>query len=363
MLTKTLPRASARALLGAAAAGSAVGLGLAGAYLAGASTPATLIHSPSQALASAAARNFSDAALQQNIAQMPPGAQVIAKRHDPFFVANAVLRDRQAAEFAARLQRADFAPTGPTVASLMLRPSLGVGRFDASSRFDLSVADALDSARDLECLTQAVYYEARGESAEGQRAVAQVVLNRVHHPAFPKTVCAVVFQGAAVGHGCQFSFACDGSMHDRREPAAWRRAETVAARALGGVVMASVGKSTHFHAVGYGSQWDGDMIRVAQVGMHIFFRFGRGGPAAMHLPADGLQTAQAAASTPVPQPGPVLASLLPPSVVGGAAASTRAEAKAAPAPKESQPQSAPNGGVQPTSGPAPAPAKTDAPTA
>ncbi len=286
---------------------------------------------------------------------MQPGAVAIAQRHDPMIVANAALRDRQAAEFAARLERADPAPSSPTYASLMLRPALGVSRFDASSRFDLAAVDALDGARDLECLTQAVYYEARGESSDGQRAVAQVVLNRVRHPAFPKTVCGVVFQGAAVGHGCQFSFACDGSMHDRREPAAWRRAETVAANALGGAVMAQVGKSTHFHAVGYGQQWDQDMIRVAQVGMHIFFRFGRGGAAAMHLPADGVQTAQ---TTPTPATAnataaPVLASLAPAPLAGES--SSHAEAKPASpakdAPVQGEPVSA--GLVQPTAGPPP----------
>jgi spore germination cell wall hydrolase CwlJ-like protein len=345
--------------LGAAAAGSAVGLGLFGAYLAGANTPAALMRAHAQAFAPAAALNFSEAALRQNIAHMQPGALAIAQRHDPQIVANAALRDRQAAEFAARLQQSDPAPSGPTYASLMLRPALGVSRFDASSRFDFTVLDPLDSARDLECLTQAVYYEARGESTDGQRAVAQVVLNRVRHPAFPKTVCAVVFQGAAVGHGCQFSFACDGSMHDRREPAAWRRAETVAARALGGAVMAEVGRSTHFHAVGYGQQWDQDMIRVAQVGMHIFFRFGHGGAAAMHLPADGVQTAQA---SPAPAPTeasapPVLASLLP----SGAPSTAReaAPAKDAPSPAPS----APSAVMQPTAGPAPAKSQASTPTA
>jgi spore germination cell wall hydrolase CwlJ-like protein len=341
-----MPRASARVLVGAAAVGSAVGLGLPGAYLAGTNTPAAVLRTHAQAMAPAAALNFSEAALRQNIAHMQPGAVAIARRHDPLIVANAALRDRQAAEFAARLERADPAPAGPTMASLMLRPVLGVSRFDASSRFDFAVVDALDGARDLECLSQAVYYEARGESAQGQAAVAQVVLNRVRHPAFPKTVCAVVFQGAAVGHGCQFSFACDGSMQDRREPAAWRRAETVAARALSGAVMAEVGRSTHFHAVGYGSQWDQDMIRVAQVGTHIFFRFGRGGAAAMHLPADGVQIAQATPAAPSAQPQPVLASLLPTPV-----------AKESPAAAPSTPSAA----IQPTAGPAPA--KPETPTA
>jgi len=338
-----------------------MGLGLCGAYLAGANAPNTLMRGHAEAPNSAAALSFSEAALQQKLAEMQPGDQAIARRYDPLLAAGAVLRDREAAAFAARLQRADPAPAGPSLAGLMLRPALGVGRFDASSRFDLVVTNALDSARDLECLTQAVYYEARGESVQGQEAVAQVVLNRVRHPAFPKTVCAVVFQGAAVGHGCQFSFACDGSMRDRREPAAWRRAQGVAARALGGAVMTAVGKSTHFHAIGYGSQWDGDMIRVAQVGMHIFFRFGHGGAAITQLPADGVQIASASPAPTEASPAPVLASLLPAPVAGDG--SGRVEAKAASPSKDaaSPGASAPAGVIQPTAGPPPA--KAQSPTA
>jgi spore germination cell wall hydrolase CwlJ-like protein len=347
--------------MGAAAAGTVVGLGLCGAYLAGANAPNAVMRAHAQALAPAAALNFSEAALQQNVAKMAPGDQAIARRYDPLLAAGAVLKDRQAAAFAARLEKSDPAPSGPTLASLMLRPSLGIGRFDASSRFDLVASDAMDSARDLECLTQAVYYEARGESLQGQEAVAQVVLNRVRHPAFPKTVCAVVFQGAAAGHGCQFSFACDGSMHDRREPAAWRRAEGVAARALGGAVMAAVGKSTHFHAVGYGSQWDGDMIRVAQVGMHIFFRFGHNGAAITQAPADGVQTAQAAPVPTTASAPPVLASLLPAPIASDSSA--RVEAKGASPSKDAPAQgaSASAGLIQPTAGPPPA--KAPSPTA
>src|ERR687897_263864 len=66
----------------------------------------------------------------------------------------------------------------------------------------------------LECLTQAVYYEARNQSADGQRAVAQVVLNRVRHPSYPNSVCGVVFQGSERVTGCQFTFTCDGSMYN-----------------------------------------------------------------------------------------------------------------------------------------------------
>jgi hypothetical protein len=127
------------------------------------------------------------------------------------------------------------------------------------------------SASDLDCLTQAVYFEARGEPARGQAAVAQVVLNRVRHPAFPRTVCGVVYQGAANG-GCQFSFACDGSMRRGREVEAWARARQIAARALSGFVLPDVGGATYFHAASVHPGWGPNMLRVAQVGLHVFYK-------------------------------------------------------------------------------------------
>jgi hypothetical protein len=141
---------------------------------------------------------------------------------------------------------------------------------DASTPFRLD--GPVQASRDLDCLTAAVYYEARGESASGQAAVAQVVLNRVRHPAFPKSVCAVVYQGAA-SHSCQFSFACNGAMRGRKEAGAWDRARDVAARALSGYVMDAVGRATHFRVVSLGQSWGGGMIRVAQIGQHNFYAF------------------------------------------------------------------------------------------
>jgi spore germination cell wall hydrolase CwlJ-like protein len=131
-------------------------------------------------------------------------------------------------------------------------------------------------SRDLDCLTQAVYFEARGETQAGQAAVAQVVLNRVRHPAFPKTVCGVVYQGAASSHGCQFSFACDGSVRRGKEASAWARAHRVAARALAGAVMPEVGAATHFHAVAVSPGWGPGLQRVGQVGLHVFYRLSGG---------------------------------------------------------------------------------------
>jgi hypothetical protein len=142
--------------------------------------------------------------------------------------------------------------------------------------FKSADAAAEDHARDTQCLAQAVYYEARGESPSGQAAVAQVVLNRVRHPAFPKTICGVVFQH--VGDDCQFSFACNGAMRQPVDRASWRRAVGVADRALSGAVMAEVGAATHFQAARSSSGWAGSLAKVAQIGEHIFYRFtGRAG--------------------------------------------------------------------------------------
>lgn len=155
---------------------------------------------------------------------------------------------------------------------------------------------------DSDCLTQAVYYEARGEGVEGMRAVAQVILNRVRHPAYPKTICGVVYQGAYQRTSCQFSFVCNGAMGAPVESWAWRRAKTVADAALNGYVMAAVGTSTSFHTTGVRPGWGRTMDKVAQIGSHIFYQFrGRGSHIASSLndvqPSSGVPNAAAPAET------------------------------------------------------------------
>src|SRR5262249_50934740 len=153
-------------------------------------------------------------------------------------------RDRDATLLAAKLVTTGSSDSQPFAARLFgLRRASMVG---GPAARPFRMPGALEASRDLDCLTQAVYFEARGEGPGGMQAVAQVVLNRVRHPAFPKTVCGVVFQGSG-GSGCQFSFACDGSVNRAPEAGAWRRARDVAAKALSGHVMAEVGNATHFH--------------------------------------------------------------------------------------------------------------------
>ncbi|MDE2486891.1 MAG: cell wall hydrolase [Alphaproteobacteria bacterium] len=143
----------------------------------------------------------------------------------------------------------------------------------AARPFHLETEGVLDEARAIDCMTAAIYYEAGFESIEGQRAVAQVVLNRLHHPAFPKTVCGVVFQGSDRSTGCQFTFTCDGALGRKPDEAAWDRARKVAIAALNGYVMKRVGMATHYHADYVAPYWSPDLVKVAVVGHHIFYRW------------------------------------------------------------------------------------------
>ncbi|KRA61527.1 cell wall hydrolase [Caulobacter sp. Root655] len=270
MNIKSQTCADARALIGAVLVGSATGLALGGVYLVGGMAQAASQHAQVSRLADGAEGNFSDAALYQAASRMDAGAMAIARRHDPYTVAGGAQRDRQSALLAERLEQRQA--SGGDRQPLMLRASFGGPFNPAVAPFRLT--NALESSRELECLSEAVYYEARGETPSGQAAVAQVVLNRVRHPSFPKSICGVVFQGAYKHVGCQFSFACDGSMRRGREPGAWNRAQKVASRALSGAVMGEVGAATHFHTTGVSPGWGPRLLRVAQVGMHVFYRFG-----------------------------------------------------------------------------------------
>lgn len=145
------------------------------------------------------------------------------------------------------------------------------GPVQSARPFEVSGSD-VDQRRALLCLTQAVYYEAAYEPLSGRRAVAQVVLNRMRHPAFPKSVCGVVYQRNSTPV-CQFTFVCDGSLYRRPAAGAWREAEQVARAALAGYVEASVGAATHYHADYVAPRWAPLMAKVSVIGQHIFYRW------------------------------------------------------------------------------------------
>jgi spore germination cell wall hydrolase CwlJ-like protein len=128
------------------------------------------------------------------------------------------------------------------------------------------------------CLAEGIYFEARGESELGQAAVAQVILNRVRNPAYPKTVCGVVYQNEKRRHGCQFSFACDGRAERIHSKSSWLAAQRIASDVSEGRLwLDDVGDSTHYHANYVRPRWGKKMIKVDRVGAHIFYRTRFGG--------------------------------------------------------------------------------------
>lgn len=154
-----------------------------------------------------------------------------------------------------------------------------------------------DRAQAVECLTEAIYFEAATEPVRGRESVAQVVLNRVRSPSYPKTVCGVVFQGAGGASGCQFTFACDGSINRPPEPRLWSEAQTIAKTVLDGRIPSWVGDATHYHAFYVSPAWRASMIETARIGAHLFYR--RPGPA--ERPA---MVASGPQPTPPPRPSP-----------------------------------------------------------
>ncbi len=229
-----------------------------------------LPHAPGTGLA----RGLSEDGLRAFAAGMGPGAQAIAARHLPG-------------------RRGDLwgRPVGWSRLDLKTAPDLGFSISTPEAAEEVNAlrpfstlpirpmrpfvlqADSADQARALTCLAQAVYYESAREPAVGQAAVAQVVLNRLRHPAYPKSVCGVVYQGAARATGCQFTFTCDGSLAHPPPPALWTQAQMVARKALGGFVMKDVGSATHYHAAYVAPYWAPTLVKMKQIGQHIFYRW------------------------------------------------------------------------------------------
>ena len=178
-----------------------------------------------------------------------------------------------------------------------------------------------DKERSLRCLAEAIYYEARSESEDGQKAVAQVVLNRVRSPAYPGSVCGVVYQGPMrAGGGCQFTFTCDGSLASAPSGAGWLRAKRLAAAAMAGEVYAPVGLATHYHTQQVVPTWAFKLVKSAVIGSHSFYRMNGqwGGPGGFTQRYAGRE----------PTPASIMASRLPVNL-GPAASGTPTLAMAA----------------------------------
>ncbi|ALG90748.1 MULTISPECIES: cell wall hydrolase [Actibacterium] len=143
------------------------------------------------------------------------------------------------------------------------------------SLYDRSWLDrqpAAKGGKQWQCLSEALYFEARGESVRGQFAVAEVILNRVASPNFPDTVCGVVHQGTGRKFQCQFTYNCDGQAEVISEPAAYDRVGKVARIMMDGAPRALTGGATFYHTRAVKPRWSRVFTRTASIGVHYFYR-------------------------------------------------------------------------------------------
>jgi len=133
----------------------------------------------------------------------------------------------------------------------------------------------MENAAQAECLAEVMYYEARGEGIEGEKAVAEVVLQRTRTSDYPSTVCGVAYDGVQPDRrDCQFSFACDGTLRRPKDRYAWQRVRLLADKILTGVVRLSgqTGHAVAYHNVDVAPAWAQTMLKTAQIGNHVFYK-------------------------------------------------------------------------------------------
>lgn len=202
----------------------------------------------------------------------------------PAFLADLVTNDK------ADILATAYAPPEPDYARASPFESLFSEEPEMAGRFIPPVSDgdhswmaqplpaSVFSEEEQACLANGIYFEARGEDLKGQAAVAQVILNRVRNPAYPTTICGVVYQNDSWRNRCQFSFACDGRKDRIRNPSNYRVAKEIAmAVTAGKIFIPEVGSSTHYHATYVRPRWARTMEKMKKIGLHIFYRTHGGG--------------------------------------------------------------------------------------
>lgn len=178
-------------------------------------------------------------------------------------------------QFSTEPASLDLQPVADLIGGLTLRArdSAALEGLVTFTLDDLGLFKGVD--KQLDCLSRAVYYEARSEDTVGQMAVAEVVMNRVRDPRFPKTICDVVYQGQYRDTGCQFTFTCDGSVRQKPVGGAWDRAKDVALHVMLGLNKPVTNKATHYHTDYVNPYWAPGLVETAEIGTHIFYRFPR----------------------------------------------------------------------------------------
>ncbi len=122
------------------------------------------------------------------------------------------------------------------------------------------------------CLTEALYFEARGETVQGQFAVAEVILNRVDRAEFPSSVCSVIRQGTGKRFRCQFTYTCDGRDEVIHEKATYSRLGKIAWIMLSGADRVLTNGATHYHTKAVNPRWARVFPRTTTIGVHHFYK-------------------------------------------------------------------------------------------
>lgn len=203
------------------------------------------------------------------VAQVPEPAGLATRESMP---SRAATRDLGEAALSSRLSMLDA-----TAARQVEEAQSGVVRFDSRQpgEYDLETLDRMPVAKggpEWACLTEALYFEARGETLMGQLAVAEVILNRVDSRKYPNSICGVISQGAKKLHRCQFSFKCDGQAETFSEKRAYERVGKIAKLMLDGRERALTGGATHYHTTKVRPSWSRRLTKTAQIGRHLFYR-------------------------------------------------------------------------------------------
>jgi len=155
------------------------------------------------------------------------------------------------------------------------RRNSGAGNF-RYSRTSLALRPVAHGGTQWKCLSEALYFEARGESVKGQFAVAEVILNRVDSPSFPNSVCSVVRQGTGNGRfNCQFTYNCDGKAEVMSNRAAYREVGKVARIMLDGAPRTLTKGATYYHSIRVRPAWARKFTQTAMIGVHKFYRDNR----------------------------------------------------------------------------------------
>jgi len=205
------------------------------------------------------------------------------------------------------------------------------------------------NAREQNCLSQAIYYEARGETQQGQVAVAEVVMNRVHSPYYPKSICAVVYQGSDRSTGCQFTFTCDGSVNSNPRGRAWIQAQHLATAVMMGYTRPITQHATHYHTNAVSPGWSSMLVETTTIGSHVFYRMPNAAEraelmdAAVHRRPPAVSPQEAPLILPADQAAANAAAAASGDAPANPATTPQPEAAPAPAPGERSAQATPAG--------------------